>query len=126
LAVVDDAGRLANPHPYLSAVVIIHARSNARDFIDREVAARRPEGPLSDHARRERAIESLRAVNAAEQEGRIPVGEYEWAEVFDLSGLGGAFDGSPLPSNIFDGPRDRWYVIGDQGFVPLDTPLRAP
>jgi hypothetical protein len=125
LAVVDAAGRLANPHPYLSAVVIVHARSNARDFVDREFAARRPEGRLSEDARRDRAIESLRAINTAEREGRLPAGEYEWVEVFDLSGLGDAFDGTPLPSNIFDGSRDRWYVIGDRGFVPRPVQPRA-
>ena len=122
LCVVDAAGQLANPHPYLSAVVVVHARSNARDFVDQEFAARRPEEPLSQDARREHAIESLRAVNAAEREGLIPAGEYEWVEVFDLSGLGGAFDGARLPSNIFDGQRDRWYDIGDHGFVPRNAP----
>lgn len=116
LSVPTPAGP-ANPHPYLSAVVVVHARSNERDFVDREFAARRPVGQPSPAERRERAIESLEAVNAAEREGRIPAGEYEWVEVFDLSGLGEAFDGTPLPANIFDGRRDRWYEIGDHGFV---------
>jgi hypothetical protein len=116
LCVPTPAGP-ANPHPYLSAVVVVHARSNERDFVDSEFAARRPVGQASPAERRERAIESLEAVNAAEREGRMPAGEYEWVEVFDLSGLGGAFGGTPLPANIFDGPRDRRYEIGDQGFV---------
>ena len=120
LSVPTPAGP-ANPHPYLSAVVVVHARSNERDFVDSEFAARKPVGQASPAERRERVIESLQAVNAAEREGRIPAGEYEWVEVFDLSGLGEAFDGTPLPANIFDGPRDRWYEIGDQGFVKRPT-----
>jgi hypothetical protein len=30
LAMVDGSGNVTNPHPYLSAVVVIHARENAR------------------------------------------------------------------------------------------------
>jgi hypothetical protein len=126
LVTVDDSGQATNPHPYLSAVVVVHARSKARDFVDSEFAARRPQEPAPQHVGRERVIESLRAVNAAEREGRIPAGEYEWVEVFDLAGLGDAFDGTPLPNNIFDGPRDQWYVMGDHGFVPRGMPPCAP
>jgi hypothetical protein len=118
LVVVDRSGNLTNPHPYLSAVVVVHARENARDFIDREVAARRPAEPLkSSAARHAHATSTLEAINAAEREGRVPDGEYEWVEVFDLAGLGAGFGGTPLPPNIFDGPLDRWYDIGEHGFV---------
>jgi hypothetical protein len=118
LARDDAAGNRYNPHPYLSAVVVVHARTHEQDFADREVAARRPTEPLrSPAARHAHAVSTLEALNAAEQEGRIPDGEYEWVEVFDLSGLGAAFSGTPLPTNIFDGPRDRRYVLDDHGFV---------
>jgi hypothetical protein len=87
------------------------------DFIDREVAGRRPSEPFrSPTARKAHAVSTLSALNAAEREGRVPAGEYEWVEVFDLSGLGAAFSSTPLPTNIFDGPRDRWYVLDDHGF----------
>jgi hypothetical protein len=98
-------------------VVVVHARSNATDFIRSEFATRRPVGQQSQAVRRERAIESLAAVNAAERDARIPAGEYEWVEVFDLSGLGAAFDATPVPANIFDGPRDCWYDITEHGFT---------
>lgn len=97
--VIVDGGNLVNPHPYLSGVVVVHARENARDFIDLEVAARRPPEPLkSGAARHAHAIATIEAINAAEREGRVPAGEYEWVEVFALSGLGSAFSGTPLPT----------------------------
>ena len=118
LARDDAAGNRYNPHPHLSAVVVVHARMHEQDFVDREVAARRPAEPLaSPAARHAHGVSTLEALNAAEREGRIPDGEYEWVEVFDLSGLGEAFDGTPLPATIFDGPRDRWYVLDERGFV---------
>jgi hypothetical protein len=118
LAAVNASGNLYNSHSYLSAVVVVHARENARDFVDREVAARRPTEPLrSPAARHAHAVSTLKALNAAKREGRVPDGEYEWVEVFDLSGLGAGSSGTPLPTNIFDGPRDRWYILDDHGFV---------
>ncbi|MBA3807260.1 MAG: hypothetical protein H0X28_02520 [Solirubrobacterales bacterium] len=113
----DEAGNAFNPHPYVSAVVVVHARENARDYIDRELANCRPPDALSPTAQHARAVATLTALNAAEREGRVPDGEYEWVEVFDLSGLGAAFSGMPLPPNIFDGARDRWYVLDCNGFV---------
>lgn len=125
LARDDAAGNRYNPHPHLSAVVVVHARTNEQDFVEGEVAAMRPPEPArTEVARQTQARFMLKALNAAERDGRVPAGGYEWVEVFDLSGLGEAFDGTPLPDNIFDGPRDRWYVIDDRrGFVELSTQL---
>jgi hypothetical protein len=106
-------------------VVVVHARTNEQDFVEGEVAAMRPPEPArTEVARQTQARFVLKALNAAERDGRVPAGGYEWVEVFDLSGLGEAFDGTPLPDNIFDGPRDRWYVIDDRrGFVELSTQM---
>jgi hypothetical protein len=118
LARDDAAGNRYNPHPYLSAVVVVHARTNEQDFVDGEVAAMRPPEPArTEVARQAQARSMLEALNAAERDRRFPAGGYEWVEVFDLSGLEAAFGGTPLPANIFDGPRDRRYVLDDHGFV---------
>ena len=111
----DGSGAVYNPHPSLSAVVVVHARTNAQDFIDAELARRRPAKPLT--TRQERShhiITNAEALAAADREGRIPGGEYEWVEVFDLRG-DYWFTGVPLPPNVFDGPRDRWYLVGPHG-----------
>lgn len=126
LVALDGRGEVFNPHPYLSAVVVVHARERARDFIDEEVERRRRPEPLSGAEREEHATELLTALNANDREGRTPTGEYEWVEVFDLSGLGAAFSGTPLPENIFDGELDRWYVVdGGNGFVESETNTRG-
>jgi hypothetical protein len=119
LARRDPGGELYNPYPHLSAVVVVHARTNEQDFVEQELAAARsPEEALTEAARRAKATSMLQALNAANRDGRVPAGGYEWVEVFDLSGLGDAFSGVALPDNIFDGARDRRYVIDQQrGFV---------
>jgi hypothetical protein len=56
LAATDADGSLHNPHPYLSAVVVVHERTHERDFVDRQAAAMRPLAPpRTGHERRERA-----------------------------------------------------------------------
>jgi hypothetical protein len=111
----DAAGGAFNPHPYLSAVVVVHSRTQAQDFVDAELARRRPERDLETHEERvEHMVANMEALNEAEREGRIPAGEYEWVAVYDVSDPAD-FSGTPLPANIFDGPRDRWYDLGPGG-----------
>lgn len=116
-------GAIHNPHPYLSAVVVVHDRTFERDFVEHEVAAMcSPEPPRTEHERRAQATALLEALNRARPEGRVPPGAYAWVEVFDLSGLGASFSGTPLPEHAFDGPRDRRFVVGDHGFIERTAP----
>jgi hypothetical protein len=125
LAATDANGVLYNPHTHLSAVVVVHERTMEQDFVDEEFAAKRPpEPPRTESERHAQATSMLAGINDARREGRIPSGSYEWVEVFDLSGLGAGFDGTPLPDNIFDRPRDRWYVVTDHGFVERTVPAQ--
>ena len=103
-------------------MVVVHARTNEQDFVDVEVAAKRaPSRPRTFDVADVEARSMFEALNAAERDGRVPAGKYEWVEVFDLSGLG-AFDGTPLSDTTFDGPRDRWYTIDNRrGFVERPT-----
>jgi hypothetical protein len=45
-----------------------------------------------------------------DRRANFPGGEYQWIDGFDVS-RGDGFTGSRLADNIFDGSRDRWYVI---------------
>jgi hypothetical protein len=115
LYATNAAGRGYNPHPYLSAVAVAHARTEALDFIDAEVARRRPaRPPRTWRTANKHAAARLRALNEAEREGRISAGEYEWVTVFDLRAHP-EFTGTPLPRHVFDGPRDRLYDLGPGG-----------
>jgi hypothetical protein len=105
----DASGSAFNPHPHLAAVVVVHARSDERDFVDDVFAAHRGSSEPAESAE-----QALRAVNGARSQGEIPSGEYQWVDVFDVS-LGDGFTGRRLPDNIFDGSRDRWYVIESAG-----------
>lgn len=123
LAATGADGSLHNPHPYLSAVVVVHERTHEQDFMDQQAASMRPPSPpRTGHERRAQATAMLEAMNRAQREGRVPSGGYEWVDVFDLSGLGAGFDGVPLPEHAFDGPRDRRFVVGEHGFIEHATP----
>jgi hypothetical protein len=113
---LDRASEPRNPHPYLAAVVVVHARSNAQDFIDAELARRaaRTHPPRNREERVARAVANLEALNAAERAGRFPPGSYEWVTAFDLSGHP-HFTGTALGPRVFDGHRDRWYELGPVG-----------
>jgi hypothetical protein len=118
LAATGAEGSLHNPHPYLSAVVVVHERTHERDFVDQQAAAMRPPAPpRTGPKRREQATAMLEGINRALREWHVPPGGYEWVDVFDLSGLGAGFDGVPLPDHAFDGPRDRRFVVSEHGFV---------
>jgi hypothetical protein len=112
LAREDEVGNRYNPHPHLSAVVVVHTRTNEQDFAYEQAAAMRAaDAPRTFEEANVYARELLDVLNATKRAGRTPKGEYSWVEVFDLAGLGEAFDGTPLPDNIFDGPRDHWYTV---------------
>jgi len=53
LARDDAAGNRYNPHPHLSAVVVVHARTNEQDFVEGEVAAMRPPEPARTEVARQ-------------------------------------------------------------------------
>ena len=73
LVELDDAGNPFNPHPYLSAVVVVHGRTNAQDFVDAELARRRPKRELCTREERLAHIfANYEALNAAERGGRDP------------------------------------------------------
>lgn len=118
LAATGADGSLHNPHPYLSAVLVVHERTHEQDFVDQQAVAMRPPAPpRTEPERREQATAMLEAMNRSLREGHVPPGGYEWVDAFDLSGLGAGFDGVPLPEHAFDGPRDRRFVVGEHGFV---------
>jgi hypothetical protein len=115
LVEIDESDNPFNPHPCLSAVIVVHERTNPQDFVDAELARRRPGRELGTREERVAHIAAnYEALNTAEREGRIPAGQYEWVTVFDLRGHP-EFTGTPPPSNVFDGPRDRWYDLRPGG-----------
>jgi hypothetical protein len=115
LYALDPTGRGYNPHPYLSAIAVVHARTNAQDYIDADAARRRPARPPRTFvAANKHAAARLEALNAAERDGQIPEGEYQWVTVFDLHAHP-EFTGTPLQPRIFDGPQDRWCDLGPGG-----------
>src|ERR1700689_905763 len=107
LSATGADGSPHNPHPYLSAVVVVHERTHERDFVDKQAAAMRPPvPPRTEPERHAQATAMLEAMNRSLREAHVPPGGYEWVDVFDLSGLGAGFDGVPVPEYAFDGPRD--------------------
>jgi hypothetical protein len=113
ISVLDD-GRLENRNPHVSAVVVVHERDHRSDWIER-VLADEPEVE-SFESTRDAMAAYLRAVDERQERGEAPEGSYRWVEVFDLSGnpTPPGFQGTPLPRELFDGPRDRWFgFVGD-------------
>ncbi len=128
-ALVDErpAFRAKQPHPYLSAVVVLHARREADTYFeDMRAQQRRARPPRSDEEAIENDLIALDAFDHADQEGRVPSGEYEWVTVFDLSAHP-QFRGTPLPSRVFDGNRDlRFDLTSNATFEPAPLSRRSP
>ena len=111
----DANGVVHNPHPYLSAVVVVRERAEAQDFTEAELARLGPDQPPETAEDRQALmVMMIEALEQAEAEGRIPDGRYEFVEVLDLSAQPG-FTGVSLPSNVFDGPRDRRMLLLPDG-----------
>jgi hypothetical protein len=91
-ALVDDrpAFRADYPHPYLSAVVVLHARREPDHYLDMLVAQQRRTPPPQSS------------------------GAYEWVTVLDLSAHP-QFRGVPLPPHAFDGSRDLRFDLAPNG-----------
>ena len=116
---VTDKG-LVNYHPNVSAVVVVHERTNKQDWIEVTLANDRdPEGLEDVGAAMVRYLNTIRRL---EEAGEAPEGSYRWVEVYDLSGNPTApgFQGVPLPRAVFSGSRDRWYGFTDEGFAEMD------
>ena len=115
LVALDADGIEHNPHPYLSAVVVVRERAEAQDFTEAELARLRPERPpQTAEDRQAMMVMMIEALEQADTEGRIPDGRYEFVEVLDLSAQP-EFTGTPLPGNVFDGPRDRRMLLLPDG-----------
>jgi hypothetical protein len=97
-------GEIVNPHPHVSAVVTLHQRTYEQDWLEAEAQGHRLEENglegIEDYLRR-----YLRTVQEAREGGEIPEGSYQWVEVYELDGE----SATPLPREIFNGPRDRRY-----------------
>jgi hypothetical protein len=121
-ALIDErpAFRAQHPHPYLSAIVVLHARREADDYLDMLLAQqRRTRPPHSHQDNLDNGADVLEAFAEADQAGLVPSGEYEWVSVFDLSAHP-LFRGTPLPSHAFDGVRDLRFDLASNGtFVQL-------
>jgi hypothetical protein len=116
-ALVDDRPefRAEYPHPYLSAVVVLHARRKADDYLDMLLAQqRRTRPPHSHEDNLENGAAVLEVFAEADQAGLVPSGEYEWVTVFDLSAHP-QFRGTPLPPHAFDGGRDLRFDLAPNG-----------
>lgn len=116
-ALVDDrpAFRAHYPHPYLSAVVVLHARREADDYLDTLLThQRRTRPPRSHQDHLDNGAAVLDAFTEADQAGLVPSGEYEWVTVFDLS-THPQFQGTPLPQHAFDGRRDLRFALTPNG-----------
>ena len=100
-------GRLRNDHPYISGVAILHERELAREHYDRWWAnwkqTREPlENPSFDGIIAE-AEAAQEAWHASEEAVNVPEGSVYLVEVLTT----GSPEAVPVPSNVFDGPRDR-------------------
>jgi hypothetical protein len=116
-ALVDDrpAFRAEYPHPYLSAVVVLHARRESDDYLDTLLAQQRRSRPPHSHQDNlENGAAVLDAFAEADRAGLVPSGEYEWVTVFDLSAHP-QFRGTPLPPHAFDGSRDLRFDLAPNG-----------
>lgn len=116
-ALVDDrpAFRALHPHPYLSAIVVLHARHAADDYLDTLLTQqRRTRPPRSHQDNLDNGAAVLEAFAEADQAGLVPSGEYEWVTVFDLSAHP-QFQGTPLPQHAFDGRRDVRFDLAPNG-----------
>jgi hypothetical protein len=105
----EDGERFVARHPHVSGVVIVHERTNEQDFID-EVMARHPsEEPGSTVAAAAAAIAGVKEVNELRDAGRVPDGQYQWVNVYELDGA------NPLPKAFFNGSRDVRFGFHGEG-----------
>lgn len=109
-------GAVTDKHRFLSAVVTLHRRPHAADWRD-QLSSQFPADDSTFEGARRAAMRFARAIQAEEEAGEAPAGEYLWAEVYDLARASRP-DAVPLPGALFDGPRDTrygWYPDGRYG-----------
>jgi hypothetical protein len=113
----DEHGqRFVRRHPHISAVATLHHRTHEQDFIDEVMERHRAEDRSFDAAARA-AFAALEEVNDARRDGRVPEGEYQWLEVYDLEDE----MGTPLPRDFFAGPHDtRHGFLSDSSYGELE------
>lgn len=116
----DTETGLVNYHPHVSAVVVVHERTNKQDWIEATIANERDPGGLEDVGAA--MVGYMKTIRRLEEAGEAPDGSYRWVEIYDLSGnpTSPGFQGVPLTGGVFSGPRDRWYGFTDEGFGELD------
>jgi hypothetical protein len=105
-------GEVINHHPHVSGVVVVHEREYRTDWTA-EVVAGEPDAEEFENLGAA-MVHYLKAVE--QREAEAPEGSYRWVEVFDLSAnpTPPGFQGTPLPRDLFDGERDRWFgFVGD-------------
>lgn len=106
-------GQIRNRHQYLSAIVTVRHRTNAQDWSDalwaRLIAEHQPFDPVADPAGASHiAALALEETQRAEERREIPGGDYLFTDVFVTMGA----EAEPLPTNVFDGPRDSRWEFG--------------
>ena len=111
LAEEHGGARFIRRNTHVSAVVVLHQRTEEQDFID-EVMSRHPSADDSFEAAATAALAGIEEVEAARRSGVIPNGAYQWLDVYELADAGA----TPLPSGYFAGPRDKRH-----GFVTDGT-----
>jgi hypothetical protein len=112
---MDRNGQLRNQHRYLSAVVALRHRTLAQDWSAENIERLKAEhqfDPTDLDAAHEFAKVVAESAVEAEERGEVPDGDYLFAEVFATMSPSAV----PLPSRVFDGPRDtRWEFDAAQG-----------
>jgi hypothetical protein len=114
------AGRdreITSDHPYLSGVLVLRHRTNEQDYAD-DLPVNLAEkhgwlGPAKtmDEAT-ERALVFSKAMDETTERGEIPDGDYLYADLI----VSMSNEATPLPPNVFDGPRDsRWEFDAQTG-----------
>jgi hypothetical protein len=105
---VGRNGQIRLQHQYLSAVVALRHRTNAQDWADENwerIKRDHASEPGDYEALSELGKTAMESVEEARARSEIPDGEYFYAEVFTTI----SETAEPLPSDVFDGPRDtRW------------------
>jgi hypothetical protein len=107
---------------HISGVAVIHEREIAADW--REAEAKKVEGEGEGfEAVADAAVKFFRVVEEAERDGRIPIGSYTWAEVFELHEL---HESAPpaIPREMFTGARDRRFGVVASGYGEIAVDRR--
>ena len=99
-----------NSHPHVSGVVVVHERRHADDWIDGALATATPPATRTIAGAVDRIFDALPLIAARRAAGEEPPGSYRWLDVYEVRG-----STTPLPTDWFDGERDRRYGVSPDG-----------